>query len=532
MASFWENIGLSRPANVPAIDQGAVAQSQRAAGLVPLTPDMLQRDALLPDPSVFDPTYDQRVAQHQAELERLERLRGALGATPAPGLLSTTDIGMATPAEVGSAPSMSTFALPQSVSTGSFDPTLAASNQGIAGMQSAMGLAGASGNMQQDIASILANRAAGDGYSAGAHLANIGTLGVNRAFLDAGNQSAAALQGAMQGQAAQLGAGQGLMQQAALANAQRQANAAQAAASGIGGPAGAAARLQAANQGAIARAGAGGEVNRQLEQQAIAQQMAQQRAGLVGGYMQQQGAADAAAAREQMGLAASQLAISDQLAAMGLLPGAAAAQRAGDQGLAQAGVGLGNLGVAQDAMLLGAQQRFVGDLAQSDQALANARLDALGLNAQQRLAGDRLGVGFDTLGSEAAQHADRINMGIARDVALHNIGQGQQFRQGQMQGMLTVNDMITGQADIEAQNRRLLDQMQRGAYASYADREANRQTGNQVRAARRYATDLSNQQAQTGAWAQAIGTAAATGVRAAQTNPQQSTAAGWQQSRS
>src|SRR5690606_14506118 len=104
--------------------------------------------------------------------------------------------------------------------------------------------------------------------------------------------------------------------------------------------------------------------------------------------------------------------------------------------------------------------------------------------------------------------------------------------QGQMQGALTVNDMLTGQADIEAQNRRLLDQMQRGAYASYADREANRTTGNQVRAARRYATDVANQQAQTGAWAQAIGTAAATGVRAAQTNPQQSTAAGWQQSRS
>lgn len=532
MASFGEWLGLSQPANVPRVNQSQVAEVQRARGLVPITNADKHPDALMPDPSVFDPTYDQRVAAYQAEQERLERLRGALGVTPAPGMLSPADIGQASAPDIGRAPSMSTFALPQSVGGGTFRATTEASNQGIAGMQQAMGLAGASGNMQQDIASILANRAAGDGYSAGAHLANVGTLGVNRAFLDAGNQSAAALQGSMQGQAAQLGAGQGLMQQTALANAQRQANAAQAAASGVGGPAGAAARLQAANQGAIARAGAGGEVNRQLEQQALAQQIAQQRAGLVGGYMQGQGAADAAAAREQMGLAASQIAISDQLAAMGLLPGAAAAQRAGDQGLAQAGIGLGQLGAAQDAMLLGAQQRFVGDQAQSDQALANARLDALGLNAQQQLAGARLGVGFDTLGSQAAQHADRINMGIARDVALQNIGQGQQFRQGQMQGMLTVNDMITGQADIEAQNRRLLDQMQRGAYASYADREANRQTGNQVRAARRYATDLSNQQAQTGAWAQAIGTAAATGVRAAQTNPQQSTAAGWQQSRS
>ena len=514
------------PANVP---QANASQAMLDRGLTPLS--VQDRAPTSPDPSLFAPTYQQNVATHQAELERLERLRGALGVTPAPGMLSTSDIGQASVPDIGRAPSMSTFALPQSVGGGTFSATTEASDLGMQGMQGAMGLAGASGNMQQDITSILANRAAGHGYSAGSALADIGTSAVNRAFLGAGSQSASGLQGAMQGQAAQLGMGQQLMQQAALANAQRQANAAQAAAAGVGGPAGAAARLQAATQGSIAQAGAGGEVNRQLEQQALAQQIAQQRAGLVGGYMQQQGAADAAAAREQMGLAASQLAISDQLAAMGLLPGASAMQRAGDQGLARAGIGLGNLGVAQDAMTFGAQRQFVLDQSQSDQALASARLGALGLNTNQRLAGDRLGVGFGTLGSEAAQHADRINMGIARDVALHNIGQGQQFRRGELRGMMTVNDMVGGQADLEAENLRRLDAMQRGAWSSYADRELNRATGNAIRSATRYVDDSHNAMTNVGAFASGIGTAAAAGVAASQQQPS-STSAGWQQGRS
>src|SRR5690554_3299093 len=118
MASFWEDIGLSQPANVPPVNQSQVEEVQRARGLVPLTNADMHPDALMPDPSLFAPTYDQRVAAYQAELERQERLRGTLGGTPAPGMLSPSDIGQAVAPDVGRAPSMSTFALPQSVGGG------------------------------------------------------------------------------------------------------------------------------------------------------------------------------------------------------------------------------------------------------------------------------------------------------------------------------------------------------------------------------------------------------------------------------